>query len=203
VDPNPDSKSESGSRRAKITHKNRKKLRIYNYCRSEGRERCAVSEGRRRSGGCGDGKVHGEPGGPGRGLQVQLFRIYSQSSVVKEESIERKISEYKRILPFQRCYLQFFFSRRNEYKDQGLKRQEKPSALERERPGSVSGFRSGSPDLIESGSETQVIKKSQNIINEDFSKLFNRRNRSRIRTNSYGFERPNNLRYLGSGTLPV
>jgi hypothetical protein len=79
---------------AKITHKNRKKLRIYKYCRSEGRERCAVSDGRRRSGGCGDGKVHGEPGGSGRGLQVKNYLGFIvQSSAVKEESIERKISE--------------------------------------------------------------------------------------------------------------
>jgi hypothetical protein len=57
----------------KKTSKNIRKLRICKYCRSEGRKRCAVSDGRRRSGGCGDGKVHGEPGGPGRGLQVQNY----------------------------------------------------------------------------------------------------------------------------------
>ncbi len=137
--------------------------------------------------------MHGEPGGPGRGLQVQLFRIHSQSSAVKEESIERKIWEYNVSFPNSHPEMLFtvFFSR------------EKPSALKREHPGPVSGFRSGSTDLIESGSETLVIKKSQNVRNKDFSKLFNRRNRSRIHTYSYGFERPNNLRNCGSGTLPA
>ena len=84
--------------------------------------------------------MHGEPGGPGRGLQVQLFRIHSQSSAVKEESIESKISENKGSFPSRVAIYGFFFSRRNQYKNQGLKLQEKPLALKREHPGSVPGF---------------------------------------------------------------